>query len=285
VLIAQATANRLAQPPVVRPVDIGRYDIVCDAATVAGLVAKTLVQPTELDRAMGYEANVGGTSYLMHPAEMVGAYQIAAPLLTLTANRSQPGGYATVRWDDEGVVPDDFTLVKDGVLVDFQTTRESAAWLASAYQRLGKSVRSHGCAYTEFAEDIPMAHPPNIVLQPSEQSISFDDMVKETKRGIAVMGGSVKTDQQGKNGTVTGQPGYMREILNGKLGAILTGGGVLFNTTELWKNLIAIGGAASASDRLAGSSKGEPRQGAAYSIRAVPAKFTNLPVFDVLRKA
>jgi TldD protein len=284
-LIAAAERARHTLPPAVRPVDVGRYDIVMDAATMANLVAKTLVQPTELDRAMGYEANTGGTSYLTHPVDMIGTYRMGSPLVTITANRSQPGAYATVKWDDEGVEPETFTLIQDGVLVDLQTTRESASWLAPYYRKRGLPVRSHGCANTDVALAIPMAHPPNIVLQAQKHALSFEDLVKDTSHGIAIMGGKIAVDQQGKNGTVTGDQGFMREIVNGKLGAILVNGGVLFSTMDLWKNLTALGGESSAENIIAGSTKGEPTQSANYTIRAVPGKFTNQAVFDVLRKA
>ncbi|HEU4642620.1 MAG TPA: metallopeptidase TldD-related protein, partial [Gemmatimonadaceae bacterium] len=109
-----------------KPVEVGRYAAVFDAGAMASLLAQTLGYATELDRALGYEANAGGTSYLNDPLAMLGSYKAGAPLLTVTANRSQPGALATVRWDDEGVVPESFDLVRDGVLTDFQTTRESA---------------------------------------------------------------------------------------------------------------------------------------------------------------
>ena len=97
---------------------------------------------------------------------MVGRHPVAAPAVTVTANRTEPGGCATVQWDDEGVVPEEFTLVKDGVLTDFHTMRESASWLKDYYGQQQRPVRSHGCAAAPTALHAPLTHPPNLALAP-----------------------------------------------------------------------------------------------------------------------
>ena len=102
----------------VKPVEVGRYDTIFDAASIQNIAAQSLGQATQLDRALGFEANESGTSYLNDPTRMVGTYAAGSQLLTFTGSRSVPGGAATVRWDDEGVPPDECTLVKDGVLQD-----------------------------------------------------------------------------------------------------------------------------------------------------------------------
>jgi TldD protein len=77
-------------------VPIGRYTVVCDGATVASLLGRTLGIATQLDRALGYEANASGTSFLNDPLAMLGAFQVASPLVTVTANRSTPGQLVNV---------------------------------------------------------------------------------------------------------------------------------------------------------------------------------------------
>src|SRR5690606_18852292 len=150
---------------------------VLDAPSMVALLDRTLGRATELDRALGYEANAGGTSYLNDPFGMLGSYEAGAPLLTVTGNRSEPGGLATVQWDDEGVRPDTFPLVENGVLTDFQTTRESAGWLEDYYARTGRPFRSHGCANAPAAVDPPLQHTPNLVLTPGREELDFDDLV------------------------------------------------------------------------------------------------------------
>lgn len=266
-----------------QPGDIGRYDVVFDASTTAGIIAGTFASATQLDRALGYEANADGTSYLgPDPFDHLGTGLVAADSVTISGNRSMPGGNATVKWDDEGVEPDDFNIVEKGVLVDYQTTREQASWLKPWYDKRGKPVRSHGCMQTSSGLGNPVQMPPNLVMKPADNSNTFESMVAGTKKGLAIMGGGVSTDFQSKNG-VGG--GTVREIVNGKLGPIWTGSSFLFNSAELWKNVTEIGGVGSESTRASGAFKGQPGQQSVYSISAVPMAVKNISIVDRSRRA
>jgi TldD protein len=280
-LYEQADPNISELP--VKPGDIGRYDVVFDAQSLGALMEKTIGTATQLDRALGYEANAGGTSYLgPHPLALLGTYEVGSSLLKVTANRSMHRGVGTVKWDDEGVVPEDFTLVDHGVLVDYQTMREQAPLLAPYYQKIGTPVRSHGCAAADSALSITMQHTPNLVLEPQSNGGSFDDLVKDTKKGLAVMEAGIQTDFQQRNGFGQGQ---LREIVNGKLGSVVAGLGFLFNTTELWNNLVALGGPGTAVQYASDDRKGEPSQSTPHSVRSVPGKVTNVTFINPRRKA
>ncbi|HEX6536976.1 MAG TPA: TldD/PmbA family protein [Gemmatimonadaceae bacterium] len=266
----------------VKPVDVGRYDTVVDAWSVTKLLSETIGRATELDRALGYEANAGGTSYLNDPFGMVGTYQVGAPALHVTAERSAPGGAATVKWDDEGVEPDAFTLVKDGVLADFQTTRESAGWMKDAYTKAGRPVRSHGCAVADSAIDAPLQQPPNLTMRPGHEGLDFDAMVSGLESGIAARYMKADMDFQQLNGLGTG---LFYEVKKGKRVAIINQAGILFRAPELWKGIRALGGSGSARRFGSYTSKGEPAQVAAHSVTAVPAVFKQLTLIDPQRKA
>jgi TldD protein len=263
-------------------VDIGRYDVVCAPWAAASLLSETIGAATELDRAMGFEANADGTSYVDQPLAMLGTYQMGSPLLTVTANRSHVGGAATVQWDDEAVVPDEFAIVNKGVLVDYQTTREQAAWLAPYYAKTGKPVRSHGCASTQSAVDVTLQNAPNLQLQPGQQDVTFADLVANTEKGIAVLDLMATMDSQRLNGIGLGT---MREITKGKLGRRIVNGAITFRAPELWKNLTGLGGPTSTRWFGMRSRKGEPVQSNVHSVGAVPAKFANTAIIDYTRKA
>jgi TldD protein len=266
-----------------KPVEVGRYDVIVDARTAAVLLAGTLAPATELDRALGYEANASGTSYLNNPLAMLGTEQVGAPALTVTANRSAAGGAATVQWDEEGVAPEAFTIVKDGVLADFPTTRESAAWLEPSYQKEGRPVHSHGCAAAPSAGDASMQHTPNLVLRPGAQALDFDGLVAEMTDGLAVRRLAIDMDFQALNGL--GRPDRLYQVKRGKRVALIEGAGLLFRAPELWKGLQALGGAGSVEHLAGASTKGEPAQTTRYTIDAVPALFKQLTLIDVQRKA
>ena len=264
------------------PVDINVYDMVFSAQAIATLADATIGAATELDRALGYEANTTGISYHSDPLGMLGTERVGSVLLNVTGDRSTVGGAATVKWDDEGVTPDIVSVVTNGVLTDFQTTREQAAWLAPYYAKTHRAVRSHGCAGSDSGLSITMQHSPNLRVVPGSQNTSFDDLVSDVRNGAAVMSLAIEMDQQQLNGVA--YP-VMRKITRGKLGSFITGAGITFRSPELWKNLIALGGPS--SERWYGlqRDKGQPIQQTTHSVGAVPGLIQDVRVFDTLRKA
>jgi len=265
-----------------KPVDVGRYDAVLDANTTASLLDETLGRATELDRALGYEANAGGTSYLDDPFSMVANYQVGAPALTVTAERSDPGGVATVQWDDEGVAPDAFALVREGVLADFQTTRESAGWLNEVYAKRGIPMRSHGCSGAPSAVFAPMQQAPNLTLAAGHDAKDFDALVSGMPDGIAIKGAQIDMDFQHSSGLGIGR---IYEVKRGKRVAKIVSAGFLFRATDLWKSLDAMGGEASLRRYGMQTAKGEPEQECYHSVTAAPAAVKNLTLIDPQRKA
>jgi TldD protein len=293
---ARGDAERVAQASH-KPVAVGRYTLVCDGATMASLLERSLGVATQLDRALGYEANASGTSFLNDPLAMLGSFQVASPLVTVTANRTASGQLATVKWDDEGVVAEEFTLVKDGILADYQTTRDQAAWLAPYYREHGRAVQSHGCAAADSALRIPMQMMPNLALAPHATKATLEDLIANVTSGILMTEGQATADFQARTGTVRGT---MQEIKNGRLGRRLTAGAVLYDTLDFWKHVTAVGGASTQmttassgypfppeAARILGAYpvKGEPPQRLSCSIQSVAAMIANQSVVNPLRKA
>jgi TldD protein len=169
----------------------------------------------------------------------------------------------------------EFSLIQDGILVDYQTTREQAAWLAPWYAKRGLPVQSHGCAVAQTALDCPLQQSPNFVLSAGTSNMTEEDLIKATSRGIYFPSSAefeVSMDQQVKNGVIENaatDPDRMpREIRNGKLGAHIKNVGVLFNTQELWKHVQALGDSTTAVTVIANERKGEPPQETECNVTA-----------------
>jgi TldD protein len=281
-----------------KPGIIGQYTLVCDGATMAALVGATFGVATQLDRALGYEANASGTSFVTDPLAMVGNFPMAAPGVTVTANRTAPAQLATVQWDEEGVVPPVVTLIKDGVLTDFQTTREQAAWLAPYYAKSSRPGSSHGHAAAEDALEVTLQHMPNLALEPTAASVTLADLIANVPKGMLLEGGVVmQTDSQGRTGLM--RANSIREIKNGRLAWPVSGLGLSFNTFQLWNNVKAMGGLQTrmtvpfsqypyggAIGALIGHpAKGQPPQASSFSVQAAAAIIESQPLINPLRKA
>jgi TldD protein len=268
-----------------KPVEVGRYDLILHPSHLWLTIHESIAHPTELDRAMGYEANYAGTSFVAPPEKMLGSLKYGPEFMNIQGDRSQPGSLSACGWDDEGVRPDEFLIIKNGVFNDYQTTREQAPWLDWWYSRQNREARSHGCSYAQSWADVQFQRMPNVSLLPGEQNHSWDDLLAATDRGIAIVGeGSFSIDQQRYNAQFGGQVFY--EIRGGKIVGMLKDVAYQLRTPEFWNSMDMIGGRD--SYMLGGAfndGKGQPSQSNAVSHGCVPARFKNVNVINTGRRA
>jgi TldD protein len=206
-------------------------------------------------------------------------------MMNIQGDRSQEGGLSTIGYDDEGVKPDDFLIIKDGIFNDYQTTREQADWLKWWYDSQGKATRSHGCSFGDSWSSIQFQRMPNVSLLPGEKEQSFEDIIAATDKGIAIIGdGSFSIDQQRYNAQFGGQ--VFHEIKGGKIVGPLKDVAYQMRTPDFWNSMDMIGG--KKSYELGGSffdGKGQPGQINAVSHGSVPSRFRNINVINTGRKA
>lgn len=245
-------------------VEPGRTTLVLAPSNLWLTIHESIGHPTELDRVMGLEADYAGTSFL-RPQD-AGTRRIGSERVHLVADRTQPGGLATVSWDDEGVAAQRWDLVREGVLVGWQTTRDQAAWVGESSSR--------GCLYGEEHDGVPFQRMPNISLQPGAEGYTTEDLINATEKGIYVTGrGSGSIDQQRENFQFSGQMCW--EIERGRLVRPLRDVAYQANTIQFWSSCDMIGG--KGTYRLGGTfhdGKGQPGQSNAVSHGCPPARFT-----------
>ncbi len=282
---AQQWGEEAVQKLTAKPVEVGRYDLVLHPSHLWLTIHESVAHPTELDRAMGYEANYAGTSFVSPPEKMLGQFKYGPELMNIQGDRNQEGCLGTVGWDDEGVKPEPFLLIKKGIVNDYQTTREQAAWLDWWYKKEGRETRSHGCSYAQNWDNVQFQRMPNVSLLPGEKEQSFEDLIAATDRGIAIVGdGSFSIDQQRYNAQFGGQ--VFHEIKGGKIVGQLKDVAYQMRTPDFWNSMDMIGG--KKSYELGGSffdGKGQPGQINAVSHGAVPSRFRNINVINTGRKA
>jgi TldD protein len=269
---AEKAGHEVVEKLKAKSVSAGRYDIVVDPSQLFLCIHETVGHSTELDRSLGWEANMAGTSFIK-PGD-AGKLQFGSKIVNLVGDRTQPGGLATTGFDDEGVKADRWHLVREGMFVDWQTTRELAPLVGQK--------RSHGCLHADDWSSVPFPRMPNVSLEASDSDVSLDDLFSGIKRGLFVVGRGVSSiDQQRYNFQFGGA--VIREIINGKLGAMVKDAAYQSRTPDLWMSCDGIGGRS--SYRLWGTSgdgKGEPGQTNAVSHGCPPARFRQVNVLNTV---
>lgn len=259
-----------------KSVDPGTWDLVLHPSHLWLTIHESIGHPTELDRAYGYEANYAGTSFMSPPEKVLNTLKMGREFMNFVGDRTQEGGCATVGWDDEGVPAEEWHLIKDGILVDYQTTREQAAWIS----HLTGIERSHGCAYGMDWMNMPFQRMPNVSLLPNEEDISEEDVLAACDKGIYIEGrGSYSIDQQRYNMQFGGQVFW--EVRNGKKVRMLRDVAYVGRTPEFWNAMDLIGGK---QTYYLGASfydaKGQPGQVNAVSHGCPVALFRDIDVIN-----
>src|SRR5262245_8812440 len=264
-------AAKLAAPSV----EAGHYDLVIHPSNLWLTIHESIGHATELDRALGYEANYAGTSFAT--LDKLGTLQYGSQHLNITGDRTVEHGLSTIGYDDDGVQTQQWDIVKDGVLVGYQTDRRMAAMLGWD--------RSTGCAFADSAGHIPIQRMANVSLAHSPDDISTDDLIGQVERGIYIIGDkSWSIDMQRFNFQFTGQRFFAIE--NGQLTHALRDVAYQGKTTDFWGLMDAVGGAQTWV--LGGAfncGKAQPGQVAPVSHGCPSALFRDVNVLNTTHEA
>ncbi|GAA4865402.1 TldD/PmbA family protein [Luteimonas vadosa] len=270
-IAAARQAREKLKAPSVKP---GKYDLVLDPTHLFLTIHESVGHPLELDRVLGYEANYAGTSFATLDKWKEGL-QYGSQRVNFFADKVQPGSLGAVGYDDEGVKTGRWDLVRDGMLVDYQATRDQA-------HILGQDA-SDGCCYADSWSSVQFQRMPNVSLAAGKDRLSVADMVKDVENGIYIHGrGSYSIDQQRYNAQFGGQLFY--EIKNGRITGMVEDVAYQMRTPEFWNACSAI--CDERDYRLGGSffdGKGQPGQVSAVSHGSSTARFDGVNVINTAR--
>jgi len=272
---AKAGATQAGEKLVAKSVEPGKYDLILDPSHLWLTIHESAGHPTELDRVLGYEANFAGTSFLTLDKWQSKKFNYGSKLVNIVADKTQVGSLGAVGYDDEGVKCGQWDVIKEGILVNYQTIRDQAHILGLP--------SSQGCCYADNWSSVQFQRMPNISLQPGKEKRSIDDLIKGVKKGIYIVGdGSFSIDQQRYNFQFGGQLYY--EIKDGKIAGMLKDVAYQSNTQEFWNSCADM---ADQSDyRLGGSffdGKGQPQQVSAVSHGSATTRFNGVNVINTAR--
>ena len=242
-----------------------KADIIIGGSHLALQLHESVGHATEADRIFGMEISYAGKTFVKK--EMLGNYKYGSDIVNIYSDSTDPRGLGYHLVDDEGVPGRTVDIIKNGILMDQQTSRELAPLLG---------VEASSNMLASYADDFPLIRMTNLCLAPGHGSL--DDLIKETEKGYLV--DYTKTwsiDDNRNNFQFTTEIGY--KIVNGEIVGIVKEPTYFGITPEFW----------AACDRICGPEewthfgtfncgKGEPGQSMHLSHGIAPARFKDIVV-------
>ena len=266
--VGEEAVQHLKAPPVTP----GVKDLVLLPNHLGLTIHESLGHSTELDRALGYEANYAGTSFLT--PDKLGKFRVGSDIVNVNGDRIRPESLSTCGYDDDGVKTRQFSILKAGIFVGYQTIRDQAHLIGQE--------ESMGCCYADSYASVPFQRMPNVWLEPSRTNVTLDDLVSGVDDGVLIDGhGSYSIDQQRYNFQFGGD--LFWEIKGGKVRGMISDVAYQSRTPDFWSSCDGIGGEALWENvGLNADGKGQPPQINAMSHGCAPSRFRRI---NVLRTA
>jgi len=239
--------------------------VVLDGTQLSLQIHESIGHPLELDRVFGAERNFSGTSFAI--PDKLNRLKYGSEIVNVVNDSTAPFGLGTFGYDDEGVKADRSFLIKNGILVGYLTSRETAPLIGTT---------SNSCMRASSWANIPLIRMTNTNLLPGDKT--FEQIISEVDDGIYMQ--TVRTwsiDDTRENFQMGCEIGW--EIKNGKLGEMIKNPSYSGKTVEFWNSCDAI--ANEKSWEIWGTpncGKGQPGQNMPTSQGCSPARFRNVKV-------
>ena len=265
---ARKAAEEAVQKVKAKQAAAGKMDIIVMPSQLCLTMHESIGHATELDRALGWEADYAGTTFVT--LDKLGKLKFGSPLMNIVGDKIFPSALGTAGYDDDGVKARRFDIIKEGNFVGYQTTRELA--------RFVNEKESKGCAFADSWSSFPMQRMPNIWLKPGDKPLPLDQLISDTKEGLLFDGmGSFSIDHQRYNFQFGGDAVW--EIKNGKVGDMVKNVAYQSKTTDFWGSLDAICSKEYWENwGVFGCGKGEPPQSARMGHGSAPARFRQVNI-------
>ena len=245
----------------------GTADVIIGASQLALQIHESCGHPSELDRALGHEANFAGRSFLTK--DMLGRLRYGSKIVNLVADATAHAALGGFAYDDEGVEAQRVPLVNNGVFVGYLSSRDTAHFIGLD--------RSGGMTRAESYNFQPIIRMTNISLTPGTAG-SLSDLIAATDDGILMeTNKSWSIDDKRYNFQFGMEAGY--KIERGKIVGLLKNpsyGGI---TTEFWNSCDAICDQSEYVDwGVPNCGKGQPVQIMWTGHGAAPARFRKIEI-------
>ncbi len=246
----------------------GKFTLILDGSQLGLQVHESIGHPIELDRVLGMEANMAGTSFLT--LDKLNHLKYGSEIVNAVADArlAHGSGLGTFGYDDEGVPAQCIDIIKDGQFRGYLSDRETAAMIGLA--------RSGGTVRTEGWNRLPMIRMTNVSLLPG--TWRYDDLLADTDDGVLMeTNRSWSIDDRRYQFQFSTEIAW--EIKGGKRGRMLKNPSYSGITTEFWNACDAICGPEHwVLWGTPNCGKGQPMQVMGTGHGAAPARFRGVHV-------
>jgi TldD protein len=241
----------------------GDTTLILGSEQLALQIHESVGHAIELDRILGWEVALAGTSWL--DLSQLGSLRYGSELMNITIDPTIPGALGSFGFDDEGTPAARRYAVRDGTWVGVLAGRDSAAVAGLDY---GGAVRADGWAR------LPMVRMTNVGLEPGPHTL--DEMIEATDDGVLMdVNRSWSIDDRRLNFQFGCEIGW--EIKRGRRGRMLrnptyTGiGPVFWGSMDMLSSETTVWGTPNCG-------KGQPGQIGHTGHPAAPARFADVRV-------
>lgn len=242
-----------------------RADLIINRSHLALTLHESVGHATEADRIFGKEISYAGKTFVK--PSMLGSFQYGSPAVNVYSDSTDKRGLGYHIVDDEGFPGQKVDIIKSGILVNQQTSREIAPLLGLTPSSNMKATNG---------DDIPLVRMTNFCLKPGSGSLK--ELIESTEKGYLI--NFTKTwsiDDNRNNFQFTTEIGW--KIKDGRIVGIVkepTYGAI---TSEFWNSCDKVCGKEEwKMQGVANCGKGEPGQTMYLSHGVAPARFRNVNV-------
>ncbi|MCO8170950.1 TldD/PmbA family protein [Pseudomonas sp. 21LCFQ02] len=229
-------------------------------------IHESIGHPLEMDRILGDERNLAGTSFVTQ--DMFGSYQYGSPLLNVSFDPLVDDELASYSHDDEGLPAHKQLLIEDGVL-----KRPLGGALSQARSGLDGVANSRACDWNRP----PIDRMANLNIEPGAHNLA--QMIGNIEHGILMATNRSWSIDQARNKFQFGCE-WGQLIENGELAGVVKNPNYRGISSQFWRKLSAVGDRA--TFEVLGTpncGKGEPYQSITTGHASPACAFEQIDVF------
>jgi TldD protein len=241
----------------------GETTLILGSEQLALQIHESVGHAIELDRILGWEAALAGTSWL--DLAQLGSLRYGSELMNITIDPTIPGALGSFGFDDEGTPAARRHAVRDGVWVGVLAGRDSAAVAGLDY---GGAVRADGWAR------LPMVRMTNVGLEPGPHTLA--EIIAATDDGLLMdINRSWSIDDRRLNFQFGCEIGW--EVKRGRRGRMLRNPTYTGIGPRFWRSMDMLSSEITAWG-TPNCGKGQPGQIGHTGHPAAPARFRDVRV-------